>query len=93
MADTSVIVNFSSKVEAHNSTGLPPGWLECKRKSDIIAGKYLKIILLRSYNYYLSIEKLIAFKTPLDDRFNANFSDINRWSCGMLIELIKNEKV
>ncbi len=93
MDDTSVIVNFSSKVEAHDSTDLPPGWLEFKNKSDIIAGKYLKIILLRSYNYYLSIEKLIAFKTPLDDRFNANFSDINRWSCGMLIEYIKNEKV
>jgi hypothetical protein len=46
MVDTSVPFNFSSKLEAYNSTDLPPEWLKCDRKSAIIAGKYLKIISL-----------------------------------------------
>jgi len=46
MVDTSVSFTFSSEIQAHDSTDLPPGWLECERKSAIIAGKYLKIISL-----------------------------------------------
>jgi hypothetical protein len=46
MADPSIKFTFSSKIQEHASTDLPSGWLEYERKSTIIAGKYLKIILL-----------------------------------------------
>jgi len=37
---------FSSNTETYGYTDVPSGWLNCERKSTIIAGKYLKIISL-----------------------------------------------
>jgi hypothetical protein len=45
-------LTFSSKVEEHNSTDIPSGWLDSGRKLTIIAGKYLKNDFIND-NYYL----------------------------------------
>ena len=41
----------------------------------------------------LYLDKFIAFKTPLDDRFKDKIDVGRRWTCNMLINAVKTEKV
>lgn len=54
---------------------VPPRWLNCPRKSKIIADKFL------------------AFKTPLDPRYDDNIPEANRFQLPMLFAYLQSLKV
>ncbi|CAF1324113.1 unnamed protein product [Adineta steineri] len=64
----------SSNNRVYDVTSLPPRWLECPRKSTIIADKF------------------IAFKTPLDNRYDDKIAIHQKWTCSMLITAAKTER-
>ncbi len=41
--------------------------------------------------YYL--DKFIAFKTPLDDRYKEKIGLAHRWTCSMLVTALQREQV
>eukprot|EP00731_Ephydatia_muelleri_P011049 Em0005g1635a len=49
---------------------LPPRWLHCPRKGQLVAGKFL------------------PFKTPLDNRYDSQISEGDRFKFSMLIDLV-----
>lgn len=39
------------------------------------------------------LDKFIAFKTPLDDRYKEKIHVASKWTCGMLIKAVQNDQV
>lgn len=88
--------NFASTSNSRtfDPTALPPRWLDCPRKSAIIAGNYSQwIFFLRRIIIQSFVDKFIAFKTPLDDRYKDKIHIASRWTCGMLIKAVHTEQV
>lgn len=88
------VASSSSVQRTFDPTALPSRWLDCPRKSAIIAGKNSSNIdsRLQTWEKIVS-EKFVAFKTPLDDRFKDHISVAQRWTCKMLIDALKREQV
>lgn len=42
---------------------------------------------------FIFLDKFIAFKTPLDDRYAEKIHPGKRWTCPMLIQAVKSEQV
>ena len=40
-----------------------------------------------------SLDKFIAFKTPLDDRYKEKIPVASKWTCGMLIKAVQTDQV
>lgn len=40
-----------------------------------------------------SLDKFIAYKTPLDDRYKDKIHVVSKWTCAMLIKAVQTEHV
>ena len=81
---------------------LPPRWLKCPRKSvTLIGNRYVKFQKQLHWNCgctnvltrWWFISRFLAFKTPLDERFNDQIPPEHRFTPDMLFQSMKAHKV
>ena len=86
-------IEFSSITQIHPSLESPSRWLDCPRKSTVIDGIYqsMNFSVVRSIRFFL--ETFLAFKTPLDERYNKGMPPGKRWTCKMLLKYMETNEV
>ncbi len=65
----------------------------------IVQENQLLLLVNTNKSFYISnrryfyIDKFVAFKTPLDDRYKTYIPADKRWTCSMLIKHVKDDQV
>lgn len=76
----------------HVSMKLPKRWLNCPNHAESLVGNYFQLFLFIKISVnravFVLVDKFIAFKVPLSERFQ-NVPEDNRFHMSMLIESVK----
>ena len=65
---------------------LPPRWLRCPRKGQVIAGRCRHGCRSLACKCHHFLGKFLPFKTPLDGRYDSQIPEADRFGVKMLID-------
>ena len=77
----------------HGPGPIPPRWLNCPRKSASLIGDRFSISFHEKSAWPSIWFRFLAFKTPLDDKYNDQIAVENRFTPQMLFNSMKAYKV
>ena len=92
--------NNFRKNDSNNESwnNIPPRWLKCPRRGEVVAGIQLLLFIIRNVSlflihFFLIIAKFVPFKTPLDERYISQIPASDLFTPQMFISCLSTYKV
>lgn len=75
------------------SMSVPPRWIPCPRKGQIIDGESSASNSLRRYDCHLLAGKFLPFKTPLSSRYDGDIPEEDRFNIDMVVSVVEGKQL